>query len=523
MKHRIAGLASLSRASTCLPSLYTTTLAQRLPRFTQHNAVIAHSLQCRGFAVTSRLRRGPPKSNNYEPNERPAAELNNNITQEEKEHFAKKLAEDKGKQIRTPWHREGSDVPPVARQRSAGAMTKGKLLTTPSRMLKIILPLTTQDKNTDRKDMEPLALLVHPQQPISYLERLIQAELPMIKDKDGKERIPAVYFRAEDSMQSDAEPGEAEETPVSNDSEAVSEQKGDEDFEKVDEIRVDGKVEKTGKLSGGTQNRKTAEEAVELRKGVGQGGVESYSGLGQDAPSDKKAERKFVRWSSSTELGDFIRDAARGQEFAIEIEGAPEEIRVGVPSFNDRTYYLRMRLRKTSHKIAEMADIKKECDRLAHLAAQRVAGVGFAGVVGWWGVVYYLTFQTELGWDVMEPVTYLVGLSTLIGGYLWFLYHNREVSYRSAMNFTISRRQQKLYQDKNFDLRKWEVLIEDGNALRKEIKAIAEEYDVEWDELQDEKSEKVQEALRNDRKKKKQGKDDKDDEEPSSAKEEKKD
>jgi hypothetical protein len=64
-----------------------------------------------------------------------------------------------------------------------------------------------------------------------------------------------------------------------------------------------------------------------------------------------------------------------------------------------------MRLRKTSKHISEMADIKEECDKLAHLAARRVAVAGFAGIVGWWGVVYYLTFQTELGWDVMEPVT----------------------------------------------------------------------------------------------------------------------
>jgi hypothetical protein len=278
-------------------------------------------------------------------------------------------------------------------------------------MLKIILPLVTRDMNSDRKDIEPLALLVHPQQPISYLERLIQAELPMIKDKDGKERIPSVHFRAEDSMQSDAQPSEPMETPVSNDSESIPDQEGEEDFEKVDEIRVNGKTEKTGKLASNIKNRKTPDEAAELRKGVGKGGVESYSGLGQDAPSDKKAERKFVRWSSSTELGDFIRDAARGQEFAIEIEGAPEEIRVGVPSFNDRTYYLRMRLRKTSRKISEMADVKKECDELAHKAAQSVATAGFMGVVGWWGVVYYLTFQTELGWDVMEPVT--------VSQYIW--------------------------------------------------------------------------------------------------------
>lgn len=397
-------------------------------------------------------------------------------------------------------------------------MTKGKLLTTPSRMLKIILPLTTADTNSDRKDIEPLALLVHPQQPISYLERLIQAELPMIKDKEGRDRVPNVYFRAEDSMQSDEQPSKESVTTVSEESQRAIEDGNQEDFEQVDEIRINGKTEKTGKLSGGSN--KTPAEAEALRGGPGKGGVETYSGLGQDAPSDKKAERKFVRWSSSTEIGDFIRDAARGQEFAIEIEGAPEEIRVGVPSFNDRTYYLRMRLRKTSKRISQMADIKKECDELAHKAAKNVARAGFLGIVTWWGVVYYLTFMTELGWDVMEPVTYLVGLSTLIGGYVWFLYHNREVSYRSAMNFTISRRQQRLYQQHNFDLRKWEVLIEDGNALRKEIKAVANEYDVEWDELQDEKDEKVAEALKEERKKKKQGKkdEDKDDDEPSEDK-----
>ena len=36
--------------------------------------------------------------------------------------------QEKVKQVRTPWHREGSDVPPVGRQRSAGAMTKGELV-----------------------------------------------------------------------------------------------------------------------------------------------------------------------------------------------------------------------------------------------------------------------------------------------------------------------------------------------------------------------------------------------------------
>jgi len=138
-------------------------------------------------------------------------------------------------------------------------------------MLKIILPLVTTDHNTDRKDIEPLALLVHPQQPISYLERLIQAELPTIKDKEGRERQPNVYFRAEDSMQQDAEPEEMESTPVSSDKESLSQQDGQEDFEQVDEIRINGKTQKTGKLN--SRDRKTPEEAEELRRGPGKGGV----------------------------------------------------------------------------------------------------------------------------------------------------------------------------------------------------------------------------------------------------------
>lgn len=135
--------------------------------------------------------------------------------------------------------------------------------------------------------------------------------------------------------------------------------------------------------------------------GPGEGGVESYSGKGRlhssspsPASSSEEKKKKFVRWSSSTEIGDFIRDAARGAEFSVEIEGevegegnggggggGSEEIRVGVPSFNDRTHYLRMRLRKTARKLNDYASVKKECDELAHRSAQRLAMGGFGVLV----------------------------------------------------------------------------------------------------------------------------------------------
>jgi len=108
---------------------------------------------------------------------------------------------------------------------------------------------------------------------------------------------------------------------------------------------------------------------------------------------------------------------------------------------------------------------------------------------------------------------------------MWFLYHNREVSYRSALNITISRRQSNLYELKGFDLPKWEGLIEEGNAIRKEIKAVASEYDVEWDERKDEQDEAVVKALREDRKASKNGskssKDDDDDDDSADTKDKK--
>jgi hypothetical protein len=362
----------------------------------------------------------------------------------------------------------------------------------------LILPLQSFHKSDDPKSIEPLALLVHPQQPLSYLERLIQAELPIIKTKDGKEKAPEVFFRAEDSTQY----------------QNTQRQANSHTEEGSEKAMIDGELVKVGKISSGdgkaSKSNARLRAQAGLRGGPGEGGVESYSGLGKET-SSPPGNARFVRWSSSTEIGDFIRDAARGKEFAIEIEGA-EGIRVGVPSFNDRTHYLQLRLKKSSRKLEDMAKIKKECDNLARRSAQRIAIGGFGILVTWWVAIYHFTFQTSYGWDTMEPITYLAGLSSIMIGYLWFLYHNREVSYRSALNLTVSRRQSALYAARGFDLPKWESMIEEANSLRKEIKSIANEYDVEWDEKLDEVSEVVHKAMKEERAKERK-KDDEDEEE----------
>ena len=54
-----------------------------------------------------------------------AKSLNQQGLEDEESQLNDTLAHEKERQSRAPWHREGSDLPPVARQRSAGAMVKG--------------------------------------------------------------------------------------------------------------------------------------------------------------------------------------------------------------------------------------------------------------------------------------------------------------------------------------------------------------------------------------------------------------
>ncbi|PGH27313.1 hypothetical protein AJ80_01023 [Polytolypa hystricis UAMH7299] len=330
---------------------------------------------------------------------------------------------------------------------------KGKLLTTPSKHLKLVLPLVTPQAQATSKGTEEVVFLLHPQQPLSYLESIIQTEISPIRTPEGRIKPPSISFTTQ----------HPEENRV---------------FIKKNEEAEDSPSEGTSKHF---LDIPISSDLLSHRVDTSQG---------------------TMRWSSATEIGDLIRDASKEDGFLVDIEGSQlPSIHVTAPSFNHRTHFLRLRLRVTSMHIKQMVGLKHECDRLAQRSGQRAALAGAGILVGWWVLVYELTFRTTLGWDVMEPVTYLVSLSTLIGGYLWFLYHNREMSYRSALNLTISRHQTKLYDTRGFDLSRWEALIDEGNALRKKIKTIAAEYDALWDEKSDEQDEEVTRALENMRKK----------------------
>ncbi|KAL0574496.1 hypothetical protein V5O48_007471 [Marasmius crinis-equi] len=214
-------------------------------------------------------------------------------------------------------------------------------------------------------------------------------------------------------------------------------------------------------------------------------------GLSVTFRSSPTAPRQF-QWSDSTDIGDFTRDAASAAQFLIcvskdsseevetrkDIESDPESvvISVRVPTFADRTRYLRRRLDVINAELSSMEGLKRECDKEAHRGARRMALGGFGMLIVYWGAVARLTFW-DYGWDVMEPITYLSGLSTVICGYLWFLYQGREVSYSSVLDRSVSARRNALYKNRGLDIEKWSELVQERKTLHKEIGKIKEDYD----------------------------------------------
>ncbi len=88
-------------------------------------ASFATGLSARTAPRLSNLRKFPLQTVRSVSSAQKARDLNQQGIDDQVSSFDSALAQQKEKQRSAPWHREGADIPPVHRQRSAGAMTKG--------------------------------------------------------------------------------------------------------------------------------------------------------------------------------------------------------------------------------------------------------------------------------------------------------------------------------------------------------------------------------------------------------------
>jgi calcium uniporter protein, mitochondrial len=133
----------------------------------------------------------------------------------------------------------------------------------------------------------------------------------------------------------------------------------------------------------------------------------------RSATTSDSGSQQF-QWSDSTDVGDFIRDAAQATRFHIHISpnpvatddqsstsGKSDEdeyvLPIIVPSYASRTRFIRKRLDVVQERLSSMEELKKVCDREAHRGARRMALSGFGALVIYWAAVARLTFW-DFGW-----------------------------------------------------------------------------------------------------------------------------
>lgn len=107
----LRGLALVGRSNRCWP---TSRISHQCTRTFGQSTRLRLREQSKGVTAENSTSQGQP-----------AANLSQNVGKEEKEHYDRVVEHSKQSQMRSPWMREGSDKPPVARLRSAGAMVKG--------------------------------------------------------------------------------------------------------------------------------------------------------------------------------------------------------------------------------------------------------------------------------------------------------------------------------------------------------------------------------------------------------------
>lgn len=113
-----------------------------------------------------------------------------------------------------------------------------------------------------------------------------------------------------------------------------------------------------------------------------------------------------------------------------------------------------------------LAKAKENLDFLSERKTKAVVYGGGAFLVSELAGIVYLTY--ELGWDLMEPTSYLLGLGTIIGGSAFYAFMRREYTYENAGNHLSDWIRTRVYRKNNFSVEKFENLLKDCKT-REEI------------------------------------------------------
>ncbi|KAF4685895.1 hypothetical protein FOZ60_005943 [Perkinsus olseni] len=111
-------------------------------------------------------------------------------------------------------------------------------------------------------------------------------------------------------------------------------------------------------------------------------------------------------------------------------------------------------------------------EEIRSLALRKTSKYAIGGVVLFsveWALVYYGTYFLY-GWDVMEPITYLLALLDVIVTYGFFMLWRKDYSPKTLQQVIYSRHERKLSESRGFDLELQQAVEREIRLLEDRLK-----------------------------------------------------
>lgn len=136
-----------------------------------------------------------------------------------------------------------------------------------------------------------------------------------------------------------------------------------------------------------------------------------------------------------------------------------------------RDGFLASRLHAARVELAALEDIKKQCDVAAQRLPDRRMRQLFVFLLFQAGVLFDWTY-VHFDWNLVEPITYLVGYSVTWIAILWYGALQREFSYDTWRSMLQKRERERLYAQHRFDLRHYEQLRVEVVRLERVLRSL---------------------------------------------------
>lgn len=129
-------------------------------------------------------------------------------------------------------------------------------------------------------------------------------------------------------------------------------------------------------------------------------------------------------------------------------------------------------LARVEQEIAPLDAEKLQYDMIAHKHANRLMYGLLAYLLLQFGVLADMVW-IDFNWDIMEPITYFVTLTTVIGGFSFFIKSKQDYTYPALAQRFANAKRRKLYIANRFDYQTWNALDQERTSLLTKLGAHA--------------------------------------------------